>query len=223
MNMNINVNPAMTNMASSKRENEEIMNKLDRILGFCSNTKENIDSMILKFSMNSTNDPEIYNENHLKEDMKVVSTNIDSIMNFVDPIFKHYLVLPNTTENENLPIFLNTRKSDDLIKYENSLINIGGEKTNIDGFYRGYQTSAIENTSSPQNLNQFSINKESESYNSKIKENMNNISRVLSERIKKNVKDNLARASYSYKPENQRNTSELVTLFENTKKMLNKK
>lgn len=218
--MNVNVNPAMTNMVSSKRENEEIMNKLDRILGFCSNTKENIDSMILKFSMN---DPEIYNENNLKEDMKVVSTNIDSIMNFVDPIFKHYLVLPNTTENENLPIFLNTRKSDDLIKYENSLINTGGEKNNIDGFYRGYQTSTIENTSSPQNLNQFSINKESESYNSKIKENMNNISRVLSERIKKNVKDNLARASYSYKPEKERNTSELVTLFENTKKMLNKK
>jgi hypothetical protein len=222
-----NVNTNMTTssvMTSSKRENEEIMNKLDRILGFCSNTKENIDSMILKFSMN---DPEIYNENHLKEDMKVVSTNIDSIMNFVDPIFKHYLVLPNTTENENLPIFLNTRKSDNLIKYENSLMDkkLGSERNIIDGYY-STSGNNLENTNSPQNLqnlNEFSINKESDSYNSKIKENMNNISRVLSERIKKNVKDNLGRASYNYKPEKERNTSELVTLFEVTKKILNKK
>ena len=83
---------------TSKRENEEIMSKLDRILGFCSNTKENIDSMIMKYSLN---DSIVYNEMNLKEDMKVVSTNLDAIMNFVDPIFKHYLVVPNSVDNEN--------------------------------------------------------------------------------------------------------------------------
>ena len=81
----------------NKRENEDIMVKLDRILGFCTNTKENIESIITKCNINH----DYVNDNQLKEDLKVTSTNLNSIMNFIDPIFKHYLVLPCSIQNEN--------------------------------------------------------------------------------------------------------------------------
>jgi hypothetical protein len=82
---------------TDKRENEEVMMKLDRILSFCGNTKETIETMIVKYTHNF---PE-YTDDRLKDDMKNISTNLDAMMTLVDPIFKHYLILPSSTENEN--------------------------------------------------------------------------------------------------------------------------
>lgn len=84
-------------MISQSRENENYMKKLEIILGICSNTRENIENMIIKYSSNMLN----YNEKGIKEDLIVVSSNLDAVMKLVDPIFKLYYVLPSTTENEN--------------------------------------------------------------------------------------------------------------------------
>jgi transcription elongation factor Elf1 len=89
------------NIHQGKRENEEILMKLDRVLGFCSNCKESIETMIGKYSQNL----DLYTELNMKEDLKVVATNLDAIMNFIDPIFKHYLILPATSENENCKLY----------------------------------------------------------------------------------------------------------------------
>lgn len=84
-------------MISNVRENEDIMKKLERVLGICSNTRDNIENLIVKYSGNISD----YNEAGLKEDLIVISANMDSILKLVDPIFRHYLVLPNTIENDN--------------------------------------------------------------------------------------------------------------------------
>ena len=46
------------------------------------------------------------NESELIEDIGNISSNLNNILNSSDPIFKHYLVVPNTTENENSKIHI---------------------------------------------------------------------------------------------------------------------
>ncbi len=84
-------------MITNVRENEDIIKKLERILGICHNTRDNIEKMITKYSTNF----EGYKEPELKEDLNLVSANMNTVMNFVDPIFRHYLVVPTNIENEN--------------------------------------------------------------------------------------------------------------------------
>lgn len=78
---------------SSTRENEEILRKLERILGTCSNIRENIESIISK-------DPDKYSESEMIEDMNVISHHLNTVMKSCDPIFNYYLVVPNNTEND---------------------------------------------------------------------------------------------------------------------------
>jgi hypothetical protein len=82
---------------STTRENEEILKKLDRMLGICLNTRDNVDYMLNKYN-NMSN---ITNDNELMEDIGIVSNNLSTIMSGSDPILKHYIVVPNTVENEN--------------------------------------------------------------------------------------------------------------------------
>ncbi len=74
------------------KENEDVVKKLERILDICNNTRDNIEKMIAKYSSH---------EADINEDLNSVSVNLSAIMNFIDPIFKLYLVMPNNTENEN--------------------------------------------------------------------------------------------------------------------------
>jgi DNA phosphorothioation-dependent restriction protein DptG len=78
-----------------ERENEETLKKLERLLGQSMNTKDCVDRMIQKCSL------PFYNEQDMKEDLKVISNNLDAIMNNIDPIFRLYLILPTNVENEN--------------------------------------------------------------------------------------------------------------------------
>lgn len=79
-----------------ERENEETIKKLERLLGQTLNTKENIDRMIHKCITNDS-----YSQKEMKEDLKTLSNNMDAIVNNIDPKFKHYLILPSTTDNDN--------------------------------------------------------------------------------------------------------------------------
>jgi len=82
---------------SEIRENEEILKKLERILGTCLNTRDSIEYMINKYTDISPN----LKESELIEDIGIISSNLNNILHSSDPIFKHYIVVPNTTENEN--------------------------------------------------------------------------------------------------------------------------
>ncbi len=99
-------------------------------------------------------------------------------------------------------------------------MNSRAEKKPSDNFY---VNNNIESSNSPQNIDRYSLNKDSESFNTKIKDNMNNISKIFSERLKKNVRENISRSAYNFKPEKEKNTNELAALFDMTKKILNKK
>ena len=98
-------------MITNIRENDDLMKKLERILGICTNTNDNIEKMIARYSSNFEN----YNEQELKEDLNLVSANLNTIMNFIDPIFRQYLVVPSTLENEdgikNINFFFNVQKN----------------------------------------------------------------------------------------------------------------
>jgi hypothetical protein len=77
---------------SKIRENEEILRKLERILGTCSNLHENILAMINKETM--------YSSDEMLEDINIVSHHLNTIMTYCDPIFNYYLVVPNSVEIE---------------------------------------------------------------------------------------------------------------------------
>lgn len=196
-------------MITQLRENESYMKKLEIILGICSNTRENLENMILKYSNG------IYLEKGIKEDLILVSSNLDAVMKLVDPIFKLYYVLPSNTENENVPLFLNTRKSDNLLKYEGLLL----EKTNSTErtTENAYYNMNIDTSVSPNpNWN----GSDSNEVNNKIKENMNTISKILSDKLKKRGKDFTSR--FTVKKEERPVLPNMDDKFNSLKKSLNK-
>jgi hypothetical protein len=122
---------------------------------------------------------------------------------------------------------LNTRKNDDLIKYENSLndkIKNGYDKSSDMGINENLNnlnnTGIDNNPSSPRtNFN----NVENVEVSAKIKDNMINISKMLSEKLKENAK--LISTRYVEKEEAEKISphERLIEIIETAKKLLNKK
>jgi hypothetical protein len=87
-------------IANSLRENEDILRKLERFRDICSNIRENIERIIMKYYSPTTIEVDI-NPEEMLEDINFISFNLNMLMKLSDPIFKHYLALPFSVENEN--------------------------------------------------------------------------------------------------------------------------
>lgn len=88
--------------------------------------------------------------------------------------------------------------------------------TNENSFYIN---NNIRTYSISPNENQNGLSKDTESNETKIKDNMNNVSKILSEKLKKTVKENLNKLQYKVAtPAGETQREDL----ENVKKLLNK-
>jgi hypothetical protein len=116
-----------------------------------------------------------------------------------------------------VPYFLNTRKSGNLVTYENSLLE-NKKNDNLTNENTFYLNNNMRTYSISPNDNQ-NDHKDTESNETKIRENMNNVSKILSEKLKKTVKENLNKLQYkTAQPASETQKEEL----ENVKKLLNK-
>jgi hypothetical protein len=82
---------------SSTRENDEIINKLDRVLGTCLNIRENIDLTIKKLTLS--------NDIDITDNLNTIAANLNIVMRSADPFFKYYLAIPNNVERDDSKYF----------------------------------------------------------------------------------------------------------------------
>jgi hypothetical protein len=75
---------------TSTKEDDEMNRKLDRILGTCSNIRDNIEIALKK--NNTERDKSL-----LYEDINLIAGNLNSVMKSTEAFFRYYLVVPNTT------------------------------------------------------------------------------------------------------------------------------
>lgn len=109
------------------RENEDTLQKLEKIKGISNNALNKVDDLLQRYFNNNTiSDP--LEKDKLIEDITFISHNLSSAMSLSEQLFKHYNAIPCSTENENLPFCLMTMKNDGLVQYEKSLL----EKNVID-------------------------------------------------------------------------------------------
>ncbi len=80
-------------MIPNTRDNNEIVRKLERILGTCSNIRDEIEIIIKK--NNTEEDKSI-----ISEDINRIAGNLNSVMKSTEPFFRYYLIIPNTTERD---------------------------------------------------------------------------------------------------------------------------
>ncbi len=117
---------------------------------------------------------------------------------------------------------MNTRKTNTLVKYETFLLDGKNLENPVQNFEDNnlYNSIINEASNSPLNL-RHSETRNSEN-SSKVKENINFISNILSERLKKNLKDNSQRIIHKNES-SVNNTDNYQKIFDIVKLKLNKR
>jgi hypothetical protein len=157
-------------------ENDEIVNKLDRILGTCSNIRDNIDLTIKKLNIEEGYD--------IVPNLNSISMNLNSVMKSAEPFFKYYLVIPNNTDRDDgilyintVPMMLNTNRSESLVKTEAKLLESSEKKENdyqydlsINNMITDEGSSGGVNSLEHLNTVRYNTNKLSQNLSEKLKE-----------------------------------------------------
>lgn len=187
-------------MITNSRENEEILVKLERVRDVCLNTQDKIVTILNKhFTDMELELP----KQDIIEDLNYISHNLSTTMKYCDPIFKHYIVLPSSTTEENLPHLLMSMKNDSLAKYEQNLL--GKTEYNYDD----------------DNAMDIDIEKENEN---KVRSNISKVSKNLGDKLREYMKK--SKLNYNetdYARDNKKQEINGEDILDNVKKYLNKK
>ena len=150
------------------RENEDTLQKLEKIRNICLNALTKVDNLLVSNSLNPNLNCPIEKDKIL-EDITFISHNLSTAMELCDPLFKHYIAIPAMTEKEDLPYYLMSMKNDSLVQYEKKLLSKSNYNEDED------------------NLMDIDLDKENEN---KIKSNISKLSRNLLEMLTEYRKKN---------------------------------
>lgn len=150
------------------RENEDTLQQLEKIRNICLNALTKVDYLLESKSLNPNLNYPI-EKDKIIEDITFISHNLSTAMELCNPLFKHYIAIPSSTENENLPDYLTSMKNDSLVQYEKKLLSKSNYNENED------------------NLMDIDLDKENEN---KIKSNISKLSRNLLEMLTEYRKKN---------------------------------
>lgn len=187
-------------MISNSRENEEILVKLERVRDVCLNTQ---DKIVTIFNKHFTDMELELPKQDIIEDLNYISHNLSTAMKYCDPIFKHYIVLPSSTIEDNLPNLLMSMKNDSLSKYEHNLL---GESE-----YNNYDDD---------NVMEIDMGKENES---KARSNISKVSKALGDKLKEYMKKSKLNYNESDYVRDKKQEINVEDILERIKKDLNKK